>query len=144
MEEKQKTYINAFVLKTGERIMVAQDGKGSPFFTDATGKKHHIETLDISEAFPPLFDQSEQMKSLTDIMKSFDVKAQDEHRAKIAEREYWRKLRGDIFIEVFRNPPLHHKRSTDELLDATQYLVNELWQQDQDFSIRKISKNEAT
>lgn len=144
MEEKQKTYINAIVLETGERIMVVQDGKGSPFFTDVTGRKHHIETLDLSEALSlPLFDQSEQMRSLTDIIKTFDVKAQDEHRAMIAEREYWRKLRGDIFIELFRNP-LYFDRGIEGLLNDTKYLVNQLWQQDQDFSIRKISKNEAT
>lgn len=136
MEEKQKTYINAIVLETGERTMVAQEEKGSPYFTDATGKKHHIETLDLSEAFPlPLLDQSEQMKSLTDIMKTFDVKAQDEHRAIITEREYWRKLRGDIFIELFRNPSYHKdfSKSIDDLLNVTKYLVNQLWQQDQDF-----------
>ena len=133
MEEKQKTYINAIVLETGEKVMVAQEEKGSPFFTDTTGKKHHIKTLDLSNPVPlPLLDLSEQMR------KSFDVKAQDKHRAIIAEREYWRKLRGDIFIELFRNPSYHKDflKSIDDLLNVTKYLVNQLWQQDQDFSIK--------
>ena len=83
--------------------MVTHDQKGSPFFVDINGKKYHIERLDLSDALPPaipMIGESEQMKSLTDIMKTFDVKEQDDHRAKIAEREYWRKLRGGIFIAM--------------------------------------------
>ena len=138
MGEKQKTFLNAILHETGERVMVTHDQKGSPFFVDINGKKYHIERLDLSDALPPMIpmmEESKQMKSLTDIMKTFDVKEQDDHRAKIAEREYWRKLRGDIFVELFRNP-LYFEIGIDNLLNKTKYLVNQLWQQDQDFSIK--------
>ena len=39
---------------------------------------------------------------LKDPMSQMDVKVQDDHRAKIAEREYWRKLRGMIMMIVLR------------------------------------------
>lgn len=125
MEEKQKTFLNAILHETGERVMVTHDQKGSPFFVDINGKKYHIEKLDLSEALLPMMAESEQMKSLTDIMKTFDVKEQDDHRAKIAEREYWRKLRGDIFIAM-----LNKLDYNIQLLDDVYYIVNVLKAQD--------------
>jgi hypothetical protein len=130
MERKQKTFISAILYETGERIMVAHDKKGSPFFVDTNGNKYHIERLDLSEALPPMIPMmeknDEQMKSLTDIMKTFDVKEQDDHRAKIAEREYWRKLRGDIFIAM-----LNRLGYDPQLLDDVDYIVGALKAQDQ-------------
>lgn len=129
MEEKQKTFLNAICIDTGERVMVTHEQKGSPFFVDINGKKYHIERLDLSEALPPaipMIGESEQMKSLTDIMKTFDVKEQDDHRAKIAEREYWRKLRGDIFIAM-----LSRSDYESRLLDDVDYIVGALKAQDQ-------------
>ena len=129
MEGKQKTFLNAILHETGERVMVTHEQKGSPFFVDINGKKYHIERLDLSEALPPaipMIGESEQMKSLTDIMKTFDVKEQDDHRAKIAEREYWRKLRGDIFIAM-----LSRSDYESRLLDDVDYIVGALKAQDQ-------------
>ena len=129
MEEKQKTFLNAICIDTGERVMVMHDQKGPPFFVDINGKKYHIDRLDLSEALPPAIPmkgESEQMKSLTDIMKTFDVKEQDDHRAKIAEREYWRKLRGDIFIAM-----LSRSDYKLQLLDDVNYIVGALKAQDQ-------------
>lgn len=133
MEEKQKTFLNAILHETGERVMVTHDQKGSPFFVDINGKKYHIERLDLSEALPPMIAESEQMKSLTDIMKTFDVKEQDDHRAKIAEREYWRKLRGDIFIAMLNLSGYNLKLldDVDKLLDNVNYIVGTLKAQDQ-------------
>jgi hypothetical protein len=129
MEGKQKTFLNAVLHETGERVRVMHDQKGSPFFVDINGKKYHIERLDLSEALPfaiPMAGESEQMKSLTDIMKTFDVKEQDDHRAMIAEREYWRKLRGDIFIAMLRRSDYHRS-----LLNDVDYIVDVLKEQDQ-------------
>lgn len=128
MDGKQKTFLNAILHETGERVMVTHDQKGSPFFVDTNGKKYHIESLDLSEALPPvipMMGESEQMKSLTDIMKTFDVKKQEDHRAKIAEREYWRKLRGDIFIAM-----LSRSDYKLQLLDNVDYIVGALKAQD--------------
>lgn len=129
MEGKQKTFLNAICIDTGERVMVTHDQEGSPFFIDINGKKYHIERLDLSEALPPaipMMGEGEQMKSLTDIMKTFDVKEQDDHRAKIAEREYWRKLRGDIFIAM-----LSRSDYKPQLLDNVDYIIGALKAQDQ-------------
>lgn len=129
MEEKQKTFLNAILHETGERVMVTHDQKGSPFFVDINGKKYHIERLDLSEALPPMIpmmEESERMKSLTDIMKTFDIKEQDDHRAKIAEREYWRKLRGDIFIAM-----LNMSKDYKVSLDDVNYIITVLKAQDQ-------------
>lgn len=109
--------------------MVTHEKKGSPFFVDINGKKYHIERLDLSEALPPaipMMGESGQMKSLTDIMKTFDVKEQDDHRAKIAEREYWRKLRGEIFIAL-----LNRSDYNIQLLDNVDDIVGALKAQDQ-------------
>lgn len=73
-----------------------------------------------------MMGESEQMKSLTDIMKTFDVKEQEDHRAKIAEREYWRKLRGDIFIAM-----LNRSDYKLQLLENVDYIVGALKAQDQ-------------
>jgi hypothetical protein len=145
-EEKQKTYINAIVLETGDRIKVTHAGKGSPYFFDEeAGRFRHIETLDLSEPLEiplktPMYDPSDQMKSLTEIMKTFDMKAQDEHRAVIAEREYWRTLRGNVLFELLRNSSYRKDfviKSKDDLLNDTKYIVNQLWQQDHDFFFNK-------
>lgn len=129
MEGKRKTFLNAILHETGERVMVTHEKKGSPFFVDINGKKYHIERLDLSEALPPaipMMGESGQMKSLTDIMKTFDVKEQDDHRAKIAEREYWRKLRGEIFIAL-----LNRSDYNIQLLDNVDDIVGALKAQDQ-------------
>ena len=130
MKGKQKTFLNAILHETGERVMVTHDQKGSPFFVDINGNKYHIERLDLSEALPPMIPMmeknDEQMKSLTDIMKTFDMEAQDDHRAKIAEREYWRKLRGDIFLAM-----LNRSGYKPKLLDDVYFIVGVLKAQDQ-------------
>lgn len=129
MEGKQKTFLNAICIDTGERVMVTHDKEGSSFFVDINGKKYHIGRLDLSDALPPaipMMGESEQMKSLTDIMKTFDVKEQDDHRAKIAEREYWRKLRGDIFIAM-----LNRSGYKLQMLDEVDYIIGALKSQDQ-------------
>ncbi len=66
---------------------------------------------------------------LKDLMSQMDVKGQDDHRAKIAEREYWRKLRGDILLAL-----IDKSTSIDlSLPDIASDLTERLYKQDTDF-----------
>ena len=42
----------------------------------------------------------EHLEVLKEMMASMDISKQDDHRAEIAEREYWRKLRGDLVLKL--------------------------------------------
>ena len=73
---------------------------------------------------------------LKDLMSQMDVKVQDDHRAKIAEREYWRKLRGDILLAL-----LDKRTSIDlSLPDMASALTEHLYRQDNDF-FNNLDKN---
>jgi len=66
---------------------------------------------------------------LKDLMSQMDVKGQDDHRAKIAEREYWRKLRGDILLAL-----LDKSTSIDlSLPDRASDLTERLYERDKEF-----------
>lgn len=68
-------------------------------------------------------------KMLKDLMSQMDVKGQDDHRAKIAEREYWRKLRGDILLAL-----LNKNMTIDlSLPDMATDFTERLYRQDKDF-----------
>ena len=72
---------------------------------------------------------TKQAEMLKDLMSQMDVKGQDDHRAKIAEREYWRKLRGDILLAL-----LDKSTSIDlSLPDSASDLTERLYKQDKDF-----------
>lgn len=77
-----------------------------------------------------------QAEMLKDLMSQMDVKGQDDHRAKIAEREYWRKLRGDILLAL-----LGKSTSIDlSLPDRASDLTERLYRQDKDF-FRNLDKD---
>lgn len=76
---------------------------------------------------------------LKDLMSQMDVKVQDDHRAKIAEREYWRKLRGDILLAL-----LDKSTSIDlSLPDRASDLTERLYRQDKDF-FRNLDENKKS
>lgn len=67
---------------------------------------------------------------LKDLMSQMDVKGQDDHRAKIAEREYWRKLRGDILLALLdKSTAIDYLSLPDRASDLTE----RLYRQDKDF-----------
>ena len=91
-------------------------------------------------AIPDFNEQNkENLNALKDMMKSMDAKAIADHKAVIDEFEYWRKLRGEIFVEMYRDHLAKNdsRKSEDDLLNKTKYLINQLWQQDQDFTFDK-------
>lgn len=127
----------------GEDIKVRQKRAYGNTFVDEQGKEYTTIVLDFTNARLVMSDFNEQnqehLNALKDMMKSMDAKAIADHKAVIGELEYWRKLRGEIFMEMYRDhlAKNNSRMSEDDLLNKTKYLVNQLWQQDQDFKSDK-------
>jgi hypothetical protein len=123
----------------GEDIKVRQSRAYGDIFVDEQDREYLANVLDFTGARLAIPDFNEQNKeslnALKDMMKSMDAKAIADHKAVIAEFEYWRKLRGEIFMEMYRDHLAKNdgRKSEGDLLNKTKYLVNQLWQQDQDF-----------
>ena len=123
----------------GEDIKVRQNRAYGEIFVDEQGNEYMSRNIDFTGARLSIPDFNEQNKeslnTLKDMMKSMDAKAIADHKAVIAEFESWRKLRGEIFMEMYRDHLAKNdsRKSEDDLLNKTKYLVNQLWQQDQDF-----------
>jgi len=123
----------------GKDIKVRQRRAYGDIFVDEQGKEYLANVLDFTGARLAIPDFNEQNKeslnALKDMMKSMDAKAIADHKAVIAEFEYWRKLRSEIFMEMYRDHLAKNgsRMSEDDLLNKAKYLVNQLWQQDQDF-----------
>ena len=107
---------------------------------DENGCKIKIRDLDFTEArydLPPLPSLTENhkdnVKELKEIMNSFDVKEQDNNRAEIAKREYWRKLRGDIFLSIHKE----YVNKNDALI-LTKEIFDALYEQDAEFRQKKV------
>lgn len=123
-----------------EVVKVRQIHEGSNIFVDENGCKIKIRDLDFTEArydLPPLPSLTENhkdnVKELKEIINSFDVKEQDNNRAEIAKREYWRKLRGDIFLSI-------HKEyvNKNDALVLTKEIFDALYEQDVEFRQKKV------
>lgn len=123
----------------GEDIKVRQRRAYGDILVDEQGNEYMSRDIDFTGARLAIPDFNEQNKenlnALKDMMKSMDAKVIADHKAVIAEFEYWRKLRGEIFMEMYRDHSAKNdgRKSEDDLLNKTKYLVNQLWQQDQDF-----------
>lgn len=123
-------------------IKVRQIHEGSSIFVDENGCRLKIRDLDFTEAMydlPPLpslpENHKDNVKELKEIINSFDVKAQDDNRAKIAEREYWRKLRGDIFLSIHKEYANNNK---EDALVLTKRIFDALYAQDVEFRQKKV------
>ena len=125
-------------LYKGNKILVRQKVKGSEFLVDRDGEQYHITELDLTRnMFEPQIipvDKSDELRWLLD---SMDSHSNLDHKAKIDEREYWRKLRGDIALEIIRKrgDNGHYSKSCHYTLIAemTKVLFNELYDQDKEF-----------
>ena len=159
MEEKHDcvNYIRAFVVKNGQEKYVCQFHPGSSKWVDMDGfvwysteldftkKTGEVENADMSGFIADLErrnkefeDEHEKQKErLNTMFAQLDPKAMAEHNAKIAEREYWRKLRGDIALEIIRKrgDKEHYNAPSNfvTIADDTKVLFNELYDQDQEF-----------
>lgn len=129
----------------GEEIKVRQSRAYGEIFVDEQGNEYMSRDIDFTcarLATPDFNEQNkENLNALKDMMKSMDAKAIADHKAVIDELEYWRKLRGEIFMEMYRDHLAKNdgRKSEDDLLNKTKYLVNQLWQQDQETACGTIS-----
>jgi hypothetical protein len=126
----------------GREVKVRQTAAGTNIFMDESGQTYDIYGLDltnirfcsddtdIQKHLEKMNEESklhsEQWKDfMTKTIDSFDVTKQDDHRAEIAEREYWRKLRGDIFIAIHGDYPVK-----SHALEVTKQIFDVLYDQD--------------
>ena len=156
MEEKNDcmNYIRAFVIESGQEIYVYQYHPGSSEWIGMDGYAYHqseldftkkCENADISGFIADLErrneefenEQKKQRERLNSMFAQLAPKAMADHNAKIAEREYWRKLRGDIALEIIRKrgDKEHYNAPSNfvTIADDTRVLFNELYDQDQEF-----------
>lgn len=136
-----------------KEVLVRQEFAGSEEFVDGAGNRFHISELDLTRNTfePQLFNLEEfekrnkeldtQFKANQEIMNkmlsSLDANAIADHKAKIDEREYWRKLRGDIALEIIRKRgDKEHYNSPSgygTIANMAKFLFDELYNQDKEF-----------
>lgn len=136
-----------------KEVLVRQEVEGSETFVDGAGNRFHISELDLtrSDYEPQLFNLDEFEKRNREINQQYqesqamymemlskmDANAIADHKAKIDEREYWRKLRGDIALEIIRKrgDKAHYGSSSgyETIAHMTKFLFDELYEQDNEF-----------
>lgn len=110
-------------------IFVRQEVEGSGTFVDNEGNRYHISELDLTRnTFEPQIAPVEKTDGLKWLLESMDANAIADHKAKIDEREYWRKLRGETFSSLRKE-----YRSEYDALKQTEFIINHLYAQDQEF-----------
>ena len=134
-------------------VFVKQEESCSEYFVSDKGTRYHISELDLtrSDYEPQLFNLEEFEKRNKEINQQYqesqamymgmlskmDANSIADHKAKIEEREYWRKLRGDIALEIIRKrgDKGHYDTAShfETIADMTRVLFNELYDQDKEF-----------
>lgn len=142
MKMKQYNWIKAYYASQNDdrekEIFVRQEVEHSETFVDEKGNRYHISELDLTrDTFEPQIIPIEKTDSLKWLLESMDANAIADHKAKIDEREYWRKLRGDIALEIIRKrgDKGHYDTACHYavIAEMTKVLFNELYAQDAEF-----------
>lgn len=140
-------WISAKSIVTGKLIKVRQTKSCSNFWIDKENNQYTTEALDFTQAqekpdFMKSFEennrryaeqQEEYQKELGKILSSMDANAIADHKAKIDEREYWRKLRGDVFLSLLNTQMLTTNDELEDVLGKTDAVIRALYGQDVDF-----------
>lgn len=117
-------------------ILVRQEESRSEYFVSDKGTRFHVSELDLTQDGGELIPV-EKSDGLKWFLQSMDANAIADHKAKIDEREYWRKLRGDIALEIIRKRGDNFHYSTPShfvtIADMTRVLFDELYDQDKEF-----------
>ncbi len=126
----------------GREVKVRHVASGTNVFLDENGDTYCVYDLDftnirfcsdddgIQKQLGRINEESKRQSEewnerMSQMLSSLDVTKQDNHRAEIAEREYWRKLRGDIFFAI------HGDYSVKEdALAMTKQIFDVLYDQD--------------
>ena len=134
-------------------VFVKQLESCSEYFVSDKGNRYHISELDLTRSGcePQSLNIEEFEKHNKDINQQYqesqamymemlskmDANSIADHKAKIDEREYWRKLRGDIALEITRKRGGRGCYDTASnfaiIAEMTRVLFNELYGQDQEF-----------
>ena len=135
----------------GEFVKVHQGDAGSKMFIGEDGVMYDISDLDFTVIHPLNTDllrqledsdkrfaeqQAEHQELLNKMLSSMDANAIADHKAKIDEREYWHKLRGDIALEMLHNGHLKGAGINcdySSLAKKVDTYFTELYNQDKDF-----------
>ena len=137
--EDNKRLIEAVVIKTGEKVRVRQAEAGSEYFVTEDNSPYKSEELDFTQRdellewlLKPKDDYfKERQDFMTKMMNNLDPIALEERRAKEAEKEYWRNLRGQVFIEMMKSV-IH-----PVALEETDKIIETLYSQDVKFNEKK-------
>ncbi len=134
-------------------VFVRQEVEESETFVDDKGNRFHISELDLTRSGyePQIFNLEEFEKRNKEINQKYqesqamymemlskmDANSIADHKAKIDEREYWRKLRGDIALEIIRkrgdNSYYSDASHYNIIAVMTKELFDNLYAQDQEF-----------
>ena len=141
-------------------IRVKQLAPRSQTFVDESGTHYSIDELDLTVECDNE-DESAKMKrhldeankefarrqvetqeTINKMLASMDANAIADHKAKIDDRDYWRKLRGDIALEIIRkigsSDHRYYKDNYGTIAGMTKQLFDLLFSQDVEFN-EKIS-----
>lgn len=158
MEENYR-WIKVNFYGNGEEISVRQSETDRSVFFDADGHTYTIDELDFTQIpEQPRFieEMNERMRKsdeehertqsqLRDMLASIDARAIADHQAVIDERAYWRKLRGDIALEIIRKRA--DKNSYGDIdnykwvCNAANMMCEKLHNQDKEFFMDKMVSN---
>ena len=148
----QYNWIKAYYVSQNDdmkqEIFVRQEVENSDMFVDDKGNRYHISGLDLthSDYEPQIFNleefenrnkeinqqYQESQAMYMEMLSKMDANAIADHKAKIDEREYWRKLRGEIFKMVFDATP-DDRGTMEGVLEYTKKYFDAIYAQDQEF-----------
>lgn len=135
-------------------VEVRQKESRSDVFVDREGYIYNITDLDFTvksqenlfpapeeflENFKKNLEETKeanarQQENLMKMFESMDAKAIADHKAKIDEREFWRKLRGEVFKSILENGGEFTKdKQILWAVDVTENVVAALYKQDYEF-----------
>lgn len=158
MEEKYR-WIKVRILSNGEEISVRQGEEMRDLFFDAGGRAYSFFDLDFThipeeenalmnsymksqEDLRRMNEEHERTQNqLREMLASMDAKAIADHQSVIDEAAYWRKLRGDIALEIIRQRAdkenYGQKDNYTWICRITDTVFNELYNQHQEFLTKK-------
>lgn len=112
-------WISATLLVGGKRVKVRQREAGDVVWLSQEGKKKYsISELDFTNPYPD-----------TDFL----AKPIADNKVEIGKREYWRKLRGDVFLSLLHTQMLTTNDELEDVLGKTDNVIRSLYGQDMDF-----------
>jgi len=137
---------------TEVEFLVKQESRYSDIFVDKEGGRFSVRDLDFNNADNGGIigeivknqsrieeQQRDLQKGIEKLSDSVSLNATISDRNILAvEREFWRKLRADIFMKAMKKYDISKMGDVDSALNRTKYIFNQLHQQDIDFFFDKI------